>query len=197
MPRIILTIIVSLAALAIQVAHAETPSTVLQSLPPEVQKNIEQVRTSCRDYFTGFGVDPGQSFGYVSPRVSSGDEGLISFTVSGAQAVIVSDLHLCGDQCIKGITCSTAGGSSFDIYVRTGNAWRNVLSTTAYGQPFLSLDYGGQAFKFKAMVLAISGASKECPKRRIFLRTYGPTAWKRPCDVIVRWNGAKFTYEGL
>ena len=32
-------------------AHAETPSAVLQSLPAEVQKNIEQVRTSCREYF--------------------------------------------------------------------------------------------------------------------------------------------------
>jgi hypothetical protein len=37
------------------------------------------------------------------------------FTLSGAQAVMVSDLHLCGDQCLKGITCSNHGGSSFNI----------------------------------------------------------------------------------
>src|SRR4029077_10814615 len=49
----------------------------------------------------------------------------------------------------------------------------------------------------RAMVLGIPGDSKDCPKRRMFIRTYGPTAWKRPCDVVVRWNGTKFTYEAL
>jgi len=38
------------------------------------------------------------------------------------------------------------------------------------------------------MVLGIFGA-EECPKLGAW--------WKRPCDVIVRWNGTKFTYEAL
>jgi len=177
--------------------HADTPSPVLQSLPAEAQKDIEQVRNACREYFTGIGIDPNQSGGYVEPRVSSGDGGLMLFTVSGSQAVIVSDLHLCGDQCIKGATCSTAGGSGFNIYLRTGNAWKNVLSTAAYGPQFLSLDWNKDPPVFKVMVVAISGDSKECPRRSMFIRTYGPTAWKQPCDVIVRWNRTKFTYEPL
>jgi hypothetical protein len=31
--------------------HAETPLPVLQSLPAEVQNNIEQVRTACRQWW--------------------------------------------------------------------------------------------------------------------------------------------------
>ena len=91
---------------------------MLQSLPAEVQKHIEDTRAECRAYWNRHGIaDPSDLWPLL---VSSGDEGLISFTLSGARAVIVSDLHLCGDQCIKSVTCSTAGGSSFDIYVRTG-----------------------------------------------------------------------------
>ena len=77
---------------------------------------------------------------------------------------------------------------------------RNVLSTTASGPEFLSLDLldlNRNPPAFRAMVLGIPGDSKDCPKRRMFIRTYGPTAWKRPCDVVVRWNGSKFTYEAL
>jgi hypothetical protein len=167
---------------------------VLQSLPAEVQKHIEDTRAECRAYWNSHGIaDPSDLWPLL---VSSGDEGLISFTLSGARAVIVSDLHLCGDQCIKSVTCSTAGGSSFDIYVRTGNAWRNVLSTTASGPEFLSLDLldlNRNPPAFRAMVLGIPGDSKDCPKRRMFIRTYGPTAWKRPC----RRGCEVDTYEAL
>ena len=81
-----------------------------------------------------------------------------------------------------------------DIYVRTGQAWRNALST-AVDKDFLSLRLGSWAFK--AMVLGIPGDRKDCPKRRTFIRTYGPVAWKQSCDVIVRWNGNRFTYQAL
>jgi hypothetical protein len=98
----ILTIIAALAAVSTQVAHAETPSPVLQSLPAAVQKNIEQVRTACRAYWNDRGIADSSD---VQPYlVSSGDEGLIQFTVSGAQAVMVSNLNLCGGQCLKGVT---------------------------------------------------------------------------------------------
>jgi hypothetical protein len=172
---------------ALSPSAAQNTSPVLQSLPAEVQKNIEQVRTSCRAYWNDRGI--ADSSDVLPFLVSSGDEGLISFTISGAQAVMVSNLNLCGGQCLKGVTCSTVPFYDISIYVRTGQAWRNILSTTT-DKDFLSLDYGGQAFKFKAMVLGISAASNDCPKH---LRGW----WKRPCDVIVRWNGTKFTYEAL
>jgi hypothetical protein len=160
---------------------------VLQSLPAEVQKHIEDTRAECRAYWNSHGIaDPSDLWPLL---VSSGDEGLISFTLSGARAVIVSDLHLCGDQCIKSVTCSTAGGSSFDIYVRTGQRleecpldhglWSGIL------EPRLTrLNRNPPAFR--AMVLGIPGDSKDCPKRRMFIRTYGSTAWKLQCDVIVK-----------
>ena len=111
--------------------HAKTPSSVLQALPAEVQKNIEEVRTACREYWNNIGADPSQPISplEVAPRVSSGDDGLILFTVSGTQAVMVSNLALCGGQCLKGAVCSTVGSYDINIYVRTGHAWRNALST--------------------------------------------------------------------
>jgi hypothetical protein len=188
-----LTTVAFLATLAIPVAHAETPSSVLESLPAEIQKDIEDTRAACRAYLNDHGIADANDF-----LVTSGDVGLISFTLSGAQAVMVSALHLCGDQCLKGVTCSNHGGSDFDIYVRTGQAWRKALSTKTYGPPFLSLDWWSRdQTAFGAMVLSIPADSKDCPKRRIFIRSYDGTAWKLPCDVIVRWNGTKFTYEAL
>ena len=62
------------------------------------------------------------------------------------------------------------------------------MLSTEVDNVFLSL--GRDQTAFKAMVLGISAGSKDCPKR---LRTW----WKLPCDVIVRWNGTKFTYEAL
>jgi hypothetical protein len=62
---------------------------------------------------------------------------------------------------------------------------------------FLSLGLNKDPPPFGAMIVGIPGDSKDCPKRNTFMRIYGPVAWKRPCDVIVRWNGTKFTYEAL
>jgi hypothetical protein len=94
--------------------HAET--SVLQALPAEVQKNIEEVRTACREYWNNIGADPSQPISplEVAPRVSSGDDGLILFTVSGTQAVMVSNLALCGGQCLKGAV-SAAGPRHGDL----------------------------------------------------------------------------------
>ena len=85
--------------------HAETPSPVLHSLPAEVQKNIEQVRTACRAFWNDRGIADQSDAQFF--LVSSGDAGLISFSLSGSQAVMVSNLHLCGEQCLKTVTCST------------------------------------------------------------------------------------------
>jgi hypothetical protein len=186
------TTIAVLAALAISVAHAETPSSVLETLPAEVQKHVEEIRASCREYLKN--DNDGR------PEIASGDDGLVQFTLSGVPAVMVSDGWLCGGrQCIKGANCSTAG-YKMAIYVRSGSTWKIGHED---GVPsfdiFLSLDSGGDAPAFRAMVLGIPGDSKNCPKRQrdILMRTYGSTAFKRECDVIVRWNGTKFTYEAL
>ena len=139
-----------------------------------MQKNIEQVRTACRAFWNDRGIaglSDAQFF-----LVSTGDAGLISFSLSGSQAVMVSNLHLCGEQCLKTVTCSTVAFYEINIYVRTGDAWRNVLSTTTASE-FLSFDYGERAFEFKAMVLAIPGSSEDCPKRRMFMRTFGPSRY--------------------
>jgi hypothetical protein len=87
---------------------AQDTSSVLDSLPEEVQKNIEDIRAACRAYWTDRGIDN-------SSDVSSGDDGLISFTLSGSQAVMVSDLRLCGDQCLSHVTCTNHGLSAINI----------------------------------------------------------------------------------
>jgi hypothetical protein len=70
-----LTTVAFLATLAIPMAHAEAPSPVLQSLPAEVQKSIEDTRAGCRAYYNENDImQPFQDF-----LVSSGDEGLIRF----------------------------------------------------------------------------------------------------------------------
>ena len=186
-----LTTLASLAALAIPVAHAETPSPVLQSLPAEVQKNIEEVRAACRQTWIDSGEDPNQPISPLTPevrRVSSGDEGLIQFTVSGAQAVMVSNHELCARQCIKGATCSTVGSYDINIYVRTGHALRTALSTRATGDVFLSTGWVKEnIFEFNALVLRVSGVDKNCRVKD----------WKQFCDMLVKWDGKKFTYKPL
>jgi hypothetical protein len=59
-------------------AIAETPSSVLRSLPPAVQKDIGEIRNACPN----------------DDLRTSGDEGLATFTVSGAQAVLVDRTYL-------------------------------------------------------------------------------------------------------
>jgi hypothetical protein len=105
---------------------AQPSSSVLQSLPAEVQKEIEDVRAACRKYLDEMGIDASQTWGTPDanaiPAVSSGDEGLEVFTVSGAQAVMVNILELCGGQCLKGANCSNRGSYSVAIYLRSGKA---------------------------------------------------------------------------
>ena len=121
-------------------------------------------------------------------RVSSGDEGLIQFTVSGAQAVMVSNHELCARQCIKGATCSTVGSYDINIYVRTGHAWRTALSTRATGDVFLSTGWVKEnIFEFNALVLRVSGIDKNCRVKD----------WKQFCDMLIKWDGKKFTYKPL
>ena len=170
--------------------------SLLQSLPAEVQQQIEDVRAACREYLVSPDraepKDPNKSWMSSTANkvhsVSSGDDGLIQFTVSGAQAVMVSDLELCGGQCLRGPNCTpTTGGYSVAIYIRSRNTWREAFSTSAIGSVFLSVNDNDS---FKALVLNIFSGDKNCP-------TYDNCYWKWPCAVVVKWNGTKFIYKPL
>jgi hypothetical protein len=178
-------------------AAAQPSSALLQSLPAEVQKQIEDVRAACREHLVSpdrtDNQDPNQSWMSSTANkmhsVSSGDDGLIRFIVSGAQAVMVSHLELCGGQCLRGANCTpTTGGYSVAIYIRSRNAWKEAFSTSAIGSVFPSIN----GDSFKALVLNIFTGDKNCP-------TYDNRGgfWKRPCAVVVKWNGTKFTYKPL
>ncbi len=66
------------------------PALILDSLPVSLQKKIQEVRASCVE------------------KTVTGDDGLSLFTVSGARAVLVDQLQLCGDGiCNHGSTCAT------------------------------------------------------------------------------------------
>jgi hypothetical protein len=184
MARALTTTVAFLTALVISVAHSKTPSSVLQSLPAEVQKSIEGVRAACRTYWNDRGI--ADSSDVLPFLVSSGDDGLISFTLSGTQAIMVSDQALCGGQCVKGATCTTVSSYGLNIYVRTDHAWSNALSTMVGGPVFLSTDKDHT--KFKTLVLHVSGAdNKHCQVKW----------WKQYCDIVVKWDGKKFTYKPL
>jgi hypothetical protein len=183
-----LVITAALITWALSSGAAQDDSPVLHSLPAEVQKNIEDTRAACREAMQYNGIDRSQSISPMAPEmrwVSSGGEGLIQFTVSGAQAVMVSNHELCGRQCIKGATCSTVGSYDINIYVRTGHAWRNALSTRAAGDVFLSTV--GENNKLNALVLSVSGVDKNCHVQN----------WKEFCDMVIKWDGKKFTYKPL
>jgi hypothetical protein len=155
-------------------ARAETPSFILRTLPADVQKNIERIRAVCRES------------GPDTP-VTSGDEGLRTFTISGEQAVLVDELNFCADgQCIHGVNCATGFTHSVAIYVRSGSTWRKALSTFASEPVFLSTEYGTE--KFRLMVLHVFAGDWGCPDRGKLRET---------CPAIVRWDGTKFTFKLL
>ncbi len=181
---------------------AQPPSSVLQSLPGEVQKAVDDLRAGCREYLGG---DGNQS--WVSPlanpvhSVSSGDEGLEVFTVSGAQAVMVNDLELCGGQCLRGANCSNRGSYQVAIYVRSGRAWRKALDTEAVEKVFLRTDELKQPPAFEALVLNVFGGNKDCPTHDASVQEDGESfvfpAGKQSCAAVVKWDGTKFTYRPL
>jgi hypothetical protein len=180
-----LLIATALTGWALSQSAAQKTSPVLHSLPAEVQKNIEGVRAASRAYWNDRGIADSSD---VPPfLVSSGDDGLISFTLSGAQAIMVDDPALCGGQCVKGATCTTVGSYGLNIYVRTDHGWSNALSTMAGGPVFLSTDKEDYT-TFKALVLHVSGAdNKRCQVKW----------WKQYCDMVVKWDGKKFTFKPL
>jgi hypothetical protein len=89
---------------------AQTTSSVLQSLPADVQKDIEETRASCR------------SIDEIKDKVTSGDEGLTQFTLRGRQAVLIDPVILCGE-CYHGYSCDNRGERSVRVYALFGSAW--------------------------------------------------------------------------
>lgn len=172
---------------ALSQGAAQNTSSVLQSLPAEVQRNIEEIRAGCREYLKN--VDDG-----TTGDNFSGDYGLEQFTLSVVPAVMLSNLKLRGGECYKGANCHTEG-YELAIYVRSGSTLKTAhTNRVRNGDIFLSLDLSKDPPAFRAMVLGIPGHSKDCPKR---IRSSAPSAFKQSCDVIVRWNGTRFTYEPL
>jgi hypothetical protein len=83
-----LTIFVALlasTAIATSPAFPETSTKVLRSLPGKVQKSIEETRATCR-----------RDISDDDNKVTSGDEGLVTFAISGKQAVLIDPSVLCG-----------------------------------------------------------------------------------------------------
>jgi len=162
-------------------AIAET--SLLKSLPDKVQKSIEETRAACR----GISDDV---------KVTSGDGGLVTFTLDGKQAVLVDPILLCAE-CYPGSNCSNRGTRNVEIYVH-GNAWVKVLSNgNITGDIFVSTKpgaYSPMGQELNALVVNLFVGNRECPTR--IAATTSEQSWEaRSC--VVRWNGTRFTYKPL
>jgi hypothetical protein len=176
---LLIAIALTTSAHAFSSVAAQPSPSVLQSLPTDVQKDIEETRASCR-----LAVD----------NVPSGDEGLVTFTVSGKQAVLVDPKLLC-DGCYAGMNCSNRGTRDVRVYVLFGNAWKKVfLNENITGDIFVSKKPGVHTEELNALVVLLWMGNKECPTRRAVSNSF-QLAEARSC--VVRWNGTKFTYRPL
>jgi len=176
---LITTALTSLMAGAV---HAQSDSSILRSLPAEVQKDIEETRTSCRS---------------TDNEINSGDRGLIQFLLRSRKAVLVDNIELCGG-CYHGYNCTNRGTRFVRVYALFGHAWRMVLSNdNITGDIFVSNvpgRYRPEGQQLNALVVNLFIGNKECPTRRA--GSMSEQSWEaRSC--VVRWNGTKFTYKPL
>jgi hypothetical protein len=169
------------AALLSSPAKAE--DSVLRTLPTAVQKQIGDIRDACRENLGG------EEDADVSGL--KGDDGLATFTVSGANAVPVDELAFCGGECHHGVNCATGFTHDVAIYIRSGKSWRKALSVVASGPTFLDTDDNG---KFNAFVLRVFAGDKGCQARR------SPIIESRQtCARVLRWDekAKQFVYKPL
>jgi hypothetical protein len=162
---------------------AQPSSSLLQSLPTQVQRDIEETRTYC------------SSSGSSGLSVTEGDSGLIRFLLGSREAVLVDPIILCGG-CLHGYSCSNRGTRSVDVYARFGKVWSKVplldKDATITGDIFVS--FVPRSTKLNALVVSLYIGNKECPTRRA--ETTSAQSWEaRSC--VVRWNGTKFTFKPL
>jgi len=163
-------------------AIAET--SLLNSLPGNVQKSIEETRAACRS----IGVDV---------KVTSGDQGLGRFTLKdGKPAVVVDPILLCGE-CYPGFNCSNRGTRNVEIYVHNGSWVKALSNSNITGDIFVSTKPGAykpMGQELNALVVNLFIGNKECPTR--MAASSSEQSWEaRSC--VVRWNGTKFTYKPL
>jgi hypothetical protein len=161
----------ALAILMTGGVRAQDPAetSILRSLPANVQKEIEDVRDACSEQL----ISEGEPDWVIHP-----DDGLSRFTVSGRQAIMINYGNVCGEsKGWKGITYTNRGSSTLDIYVassvRSKTIWKKAFSTDATAV-FLSTIYytvntdGTVKFNdgsavFKALVVRVFLGSEECP----------------------------------
>jgi hypothetical protein len=176
----LLTTVTVIAALT-SWAHAET--SVLQSLPRNVQKSIEGTRADCKDL-----GDNAQT---------SGDLGLVTFTLNGKQAVPIDPILLCNG-CHPGFNCSNRGTRDVEVYVLRQKSWVKVLSNgNITGDVFVSNKPGAYSEigqELNALVVNLFTGNRECPTREA-ASSSAQSYEARSC--VVRWNGTRFTYKPL
>jgi hypothetical protein len=94
---------------------------------------------------------------------------LVTFTISGKQAVLVDPVALCGD-CYPGENCSNRGTRLVRVYTLIGTAWKMVLSNDyIMGDIFVSNVPGKfrpEGQELNALVVNLFLGNKECPTRR-------------------------------
>ena len=162
--------------------EAKSSSPILKSLPAEVQKHIEETRARCQQ---------------AADNVPSGDVGLVTFTLSGNQAVLIDPKLLC-DGCYHGFNCTNRDARDVRVYVLFRDAWKKVLSNgNITGDIFVSNKPGAyrpQGQELNALVVDLYSGNKECPTRQAASAS-AQSYEARSC--VVRRNGARFTYKPL
>ena len=123
-------------------AIAKTPTPITAVATTRSPTEIEEIRNNCPS----------------DEKNTSGDEGLQTFTVSGAQAVLVDQLNFCGEgrTCIHGVNCATGYTHQVEIYVRRGSVWVQSFSIYATEPIFLSVEPNENP-RFRALVLSVGG----------------------------------------
>jgi hypothetical protein len=175
-------ILTTVGVLVVLTTWARAENFVLKSLPEGVQKSIEETRAACS------GIND-------NVKVTSGDEGLVTFTLDGKQSVLIDPILLCGG-CYHGVSCTNRGTRDVEIYVRS-SSWVKALSNDKItGDIFVSTKPGyrpvGQ--ELNALVVNLFVGNRKCPTR--IAGSTSAQSWEaRSC--VVRWNGTRFTYKPL
>jgi hypothetical protein len=159
------------------------PELRSRSLPAKIQGGIEETRIACKS-------------GSDDIKVTSEDDGLVTFTLDGKQAVLIDPILLCNG-CYHGINCSNRGTRDVEIYVR-GNSWIKVLTNgNITGDIFISAKpgaYSPAGQELNALVVNLYIGNSECPTR--IAVSASAQSWEaRSC--VVRWNGNRFTFKPL
>jgi hypothetical protein len=127
---------------------------------------------------------------------TSGDIGLIQFTLGGKLAVLIDPPLLCGG-CSAGLTCTNRGTRLVEIYRRDGEGWVRVLNEDSFtGDLVLSYKPGYREMADLDAIVAnvYYREAKDCPTK--IMESASAQSWEaRTC--VVRWQNGKFNYKPL